>query len=292
MFEINKLFGNTYYFSAFSNVGIYKCGDNEVVLIDTCDHPRMIRTLDRLLSAKNLKVKAVINTHCHVDHIAGNKFFSDKYGCELLAPKEECYFVEHPDFEAKFYYAGIDTEKSRNPFFCAEASLPKPIKENELPKGLEVFQLPGHAFDMVGVKTDDNVLFLADSILSKKTWDEHKLPFFHNVNKSIETLEKIKNMSGKIFVPSHDEPKENIGELAEYNINKMNERKELVYDICEGQSFDDMFSILIEELDINLVTTKYPMYSIMLRNYLQSLVEDKAIYAKVEDIGRFIYHRK
>lgn len=291
MFEINKLSGKTYYFSAFSNVGIFKCSDEEVVLIDTCDHPRMIRTLDRLLGAKNLKVKTVINTHCHVDHIAGNKYFSDKYGCELLAPKDECFFVEHPDFEAKFYYAGIDTEKSRNPFFCVDPSEPKAIEESELPKGIEVFPLPGHSFNMVGVKTEDDVVFLADAILSKKTWDEHKLPFFHNVNESLETLKSIKNIEGKIFVPAHDEPTENIKELAEYNIMKMNERKNLVYDICEGHSFDEMFSILIEELGIKLVTTKYPMYSIMLRNFLQSLVEDKAIYAKVEDTAKFIYHR-
>lgn len=291
MFEINKISGKTSYFSAFSNVGIFENGDGEVVLIDTCDHPRMIKNLDRLLSAKNLKVNTVINTHCHVDHIAGNKFFSEKYSCKLLANKNECFFVEHPDFEAEFYYAGIDTEKSRNPFFCVEPTIPEAITKQNTPKGLEVFPLPGHSFDMIGVKTCDDVVFLADAVLSKKTWDQHKLPFFHNVNRSIDTLEKIETMKGKIFVPSHDEPTDNIGELARYNIDKMNDRKDLVYDICEGHSFDEMFSLLIEYLDLKLTTTKYPMYSIMLRNFLQSLVEDKAIYAKLEDNARFIYHR-
>ncbi len=291
MFEINKLIGKTSYYSAFSNVGIIECAEGEVILIDTCDHPRMIRGLDRLLGAKNLKVKTIIDTHCHVDHIAGNKYFFDKYVCKILAPKGECTFIEQPDLEPKFYYAGIDTDKARNPFFTVEPSVPEVLTANNIPEGLEIIPLPGHSFDMVGVRTSDDVVFLADAILSKKTWDEHKLPFYYNINAALQTLEEIKNMRGKLFVPAHDVPTENIGELAEYNIMRMKERKELVYDICEGLSFDEMFSVLIERLNINLVTSKYPMYAVMLRNFLQSLVDDKAIYAKIEEDVRFVYHR-
>ncbi|MBQ4348060.1 MAG: MBL fold metallo-hydrolase [Clostridia bacterium] len=291
MFEINKLTGNTSYYSAFSNVGIVEIGGGDVILIDTCDHQRMIRGLDRLLGAKNLRVRTIIDTHCHVDHIAGNKYFSDKYGCEILAPKGEAFFVEYPDLEAKFYYAGIDTEKSRNPFFMVEPTVAEVITDENTPEGLEIIPLPGHSFDMIGVRTQDDVVFLADAVLSKKTWDEHKLPFYHNINAALETLEEIKNMKGRIFVPAHDVPTENVAELAEYNIKRMKERKELVYDICEGVSFDDMFALLIEKLDLHLVTTKYPMYAVMLRNFLQSLVDDKAIYAKVNEEAKLIYHR-
>ncbi len=291
MFEINKLIGKTSYYSAFSNVGIFDMGNGEVLLVDTCDHPRMIRGLDRLLGAKNLRVKTVINTHCHVDHIAGNKYFFDKYACKILAPKGESFFVEYPDLEAKFYYAGIDTDKSRNPFFMVEPSVPEVITPENTPEGVEIIPLPGHSFDMVGVRTSDDVVFLADAILSKRTWDEHKLPFFYNVNAALLTLEEIKNMSGKLFVPAHDAPTENVAELAEYNIMRMKERKELIYDICEGLSFDDIFAELIERLNLKLVTAKYPTYAVMVRNFLQSLVDDRAIYGKLEDGVRFIYHR-
>ena len=291
MFEINKLVGKTSYYSAFSNVGIFDAGNGEVVLIDTCDHPRMIRGLDRLLGAKNLRVKTIIDTHCHVDHIMGNKYFSDKYGCRILASKGESFFIEYSDLEPQFYYAGIDTDKSRNPFFMAESTVPEIITAENVPEGLEIISLPGHSFDMVGVRTSDDVIFLADAILSKKTWDEHKLPFFHNVNAALQTLEEIKNMKAKIFVPAHDLPTDNVYDLAEYNIIRMKERKELLYDICEGLTFDEIFTELIKELSLKLVTAKYPTYAVMIRNFLQSLVEDKAIYAKLEEGTRFVYHR-
>ena len=78
MFDIVDTIGNTFYYSAFSNVGVYKLNKSEVVLIDSCDHKRMVRSLDGILEKNNLRINAIINTHCHVDHIAGNKFFYDK----------------------------------------------------------------------------------------------------------------------------------------------------------------------------------------------------------------------
>ena len=291
MFEIKKLMGKTSYYSAFSNVGIFEIGNGEVVLIDSCDHPRMMKGLDRLLGAKNLRVRTVIDTHCHVDHIAGNRYFYDKYACRLLAPKGESFFVEYPSLEAEFYFAGIDTDKSRNPFFMVEPTVPEIITAENTPEGLEIISLPGHSFDMIGVRTSDDVVFLADAILSKKTWDEHKLPFFHNVNESLQTLEKIKVMKGKLFVPAHDEPTADIAELAEYNIIKLKERKELFYNVCEGLTFEEIFAEMIEELDLHIVTAKYPTYAVMVRNFLQSLVDEKKIYAKLEDGIRLVYHR-
>lgn len=291
MFDIVDTLGNTFYFSAFSNVGVYKFNKSEVVLIDSCDHKRMVRSLNNILEKNNLRVKAIINTHCHVDHITGNKFFYDKYGCQILSSKGEQGFIAYPDREPKFYYSGINTDKSRNPFFTTDPSDAEVITADNLPEGFEIIPLPGHSFDMIGVRTPDDVVFLADAILSKKTWDEYKLPFFYNINESIQTLKDIRNIKAKLFVPAHNEPLEDICELAEYNIKSMIHKKELIYSLCEGKSFDDIFACTIDSLGLRLVTPKYPMYAVMVRNFLQSLVDDNAIEATLED-SVLIYHRK
>jgi glyoxylase-like metal-dependent hydrolase (beta-lactamase superfamily II) len=290
MFDIVETLGNTYYYSAFSNVGVYKLNKSEVVLIDSCDHKRMVRSLDNILEKNSLRVKTIIDTHCHVDHIAGNKFFYDKYGCEILASKGEQGFIAYPDREPRFYYSGINTDKSRNPFFLTEPSDAKVITPENTPDGFEIISLPGHSFDMIGVRTPDNVVFLADSILSKKTWDEYKLPFFYSVNESLKTLEDIKNIKAKLFVPAHDEPLDNICGLAEYNIKSMKHKKELIYDLCDGKSFEELFADVIDKLGLRIMTPKYPMYSVMIRNFLQSLVEDEAICAELEE-SVLVYHR-
>ena len=62
MFDIVETIGNTYYYSAFSNVGVYKLSKSEVLLIDACDHKRMVRGLDGILEKNGLRVKTIIDT--------------------------------------------------------------------------------------------------------------------------------------------------------------------------------------------------------------------------------------
>ncbi len=290
MFDVVDTIGNTFYYSAFSNVGVYKLNKSEVLLIDSCDHKRMVKGLDTILEKNGLRIKTIINTHCHVDHIAGNKFFYDKYGCRILASKGEQGFIAYPDREPRFYYSGINTDKTKNPFFMAEASDAEIITPNNTPEGFEIISLPGHSFDMIGVRTPDNVVFLSDAILSKKTWDEYKLPFFYSVNESLQTLKDIQNIKAKLFIPAHNEPLDDICELAEYNIKSMKHKKELIYDLCQGKSFEEIFSDVIDALELRIMTPKYPMYAVMIRNFLQSLVEDEAIHATLED-AVLIYHK-
>ena len=289
MFGLHHIKGNTYYYKAFTNVGVCRVSENEVVLIDSCDHKRMVRGLDKILEEKGWRVKTIINTHCHSDHICGNRYFSEKYNCKILSTKLEAMFIEYPDLESKFYYSGIDTNKKLNPFFQVEPSKADVITEDNIPDGFEIIPLDGHSFEMIGVRTADGVVFLADSVLSEKTVDEYKLPFFHNVNKSIETLKKIEKMKGDIYLPSHSDLTDDISSLCQHNIEGMENVKQTVLEICDGKSFDEMFTCLAEKMQLKLKTDKYPMYSVMLRNYLQSLVEDKKICARLEN-NKFIYH--
>lgn len=290
MFDIVDTIGNTYYYSAFSNVGVYKLNKSEVLLIDACDHKRMVKGLDTILEKNGLRVRTIIDTHCHVDHIAGNKYFYDKYGCRILASKGEQGFIAYPDREPRFYYSGINTDKTRNPFFMVEPSDAEVITPDNTPEGFEIISLPGHSFDMIGVRTPDDVVFLSDSILSKRTWDEYKLPFFYSVNESLKTLEDIQSIKAKLYIPAHNEPLRDICELARYNISSMKHKKELIYDLCDGKSFEDIFTDVLDALGLRIMTPKYPMYSVMIRNFLQSLVEDEVIEAVLED-SVLIYHR-
>ncbi len=290
MFEVKHIKGNTYYFEAFTNVGIYRLDNNRAVLIDSTDHKRMAKAVNNYLKAENLTVDTIICTHCHVDHICGNKDFYEKYGCKILCTEKEKPFIAQPDLEGNFYYAGIDTDRTRNPFFTVEPAVIETLTEDNLPEGLEIISLPGHGFDMIGVKTPDGVVFVADSILSEKTWTEFKVPFFHDVNKSIETLKRLKEIKAEVFVPSHNVPLSDISSLADLNISKLEELKETVYGLCNRIGFDEMFTELLNTLSLNIRTEKYVSYSVMLRNILQALVEDEKIKGVIED-NKFLYIR-
>ncbi len=290
MFEVKHIKGNTYYFEAFTNVGVYRLDDNRVVLIDGTEHKRMAKAVNNYLKAENLTIDTIICTHCHVDHICGNKDFHDKYGCKILCTEKEKPFIAQPDLEGNFYFAGIDTDKTRNPFFTVEPAVIETLTEDNLPEGFEIISLPGHSFDMIGVKTPDDVVFVADSILSEKTWTEFKVPFFHDVNKSIETLKMLKEIKAEVFVPSHNDPLSDISALADYNISKLEELKDTVCGLCNSVGFDVIFTELLNSLSLIIRTEKYVNYSVMLRNILQALVEDQKVKGIIED-NKFLYIR-
>lgn len=291
MFEVKSLLGNTFYFEAFTNVGIYRLDEKKAVLIDSCDHKRMVRSLDRELEAMELEVDTIINTHCHNDHICGNRYFQDKYGCKLLSTRLEQGFISKPDLESSFYGAGLTVDERSNPFIGIEPSETEIITENNLPEGFETVELPGHGFEMIGVRTPDNVLFLADSVLSVPTWENYKLPFFYNVNESIKTLEKIKDVKARLYVPSHNEPVEDIRELAEYNIKKLIEKKQMFYELCDCKSFEEIFAAVMEKEKLQIKTPKYCMYAVMVRNYIEALIEDGLVYNELEN-NIMKYHKK
>ena len=291
MFEIKPLLGNTYYYEAFTNVGIYSPDEVHAVLIDSCDHKRMVRGLDRELEARGLSVSLIINTHSHNDHICGNRYFQDKYGCKLLSTRLEQGFIYKPDLESEFYSSGYIVDSSGNPFIGLPSSETETVASDNIPTGFEIIDLPGHGFEMIGVRTPDDVLFLADSVLSVSTWENYKLPFFHNVNDSVRTLEKVKDMKARFFVPSHNSPVDNISELAIYNIEKLKEKKQLIYELCNGKSFEKIFADTIEKEKLVIKTPKYTMYAVMVRNYIQSLIDDGLVYNELEN-NVMIYRKK
>lgn len=291
MFELNKIKGNTYNFDAYTNVGLFINKKGQVILIDACDHKRTVRTFNKILEEKNLKPDYVICTHCHVDHIAGNKFFQEKYGTKLLCSDKESIFIKYTDVEADIFYNGYSVNKKLNPYYQAEPSKPEVFSDDNIPEGIEIIPLPGHGWQMVGVKTEDNVIFLADSIMSKETWEEHKMPFFNDVNRSIETLEMVKTLEADMFIPSHVSPMKDVRKLADYNIAKLKERKQSVYNICEGKNADEIFVDLMKELDLEIPSNRYQMYYAMLRHYLQALIDDKVIDGEFNSEA-YIYHKK
>lgn len=291
MFEINHLRGNTFYYDAFTNVGIYRLDDGKAVLIDSCDHKRMVRSLDRELGEMGLGVSLIINTHSHFDHICGNRYFQDKYGCRILCTRAEQGFIYNPDLEDEFYSIALGAAKSSSLSYNTESSETEIITNDNIPDGFEIIELPGHSFEMIGVRTPDNVLFLADSVLSEATWENYKLPFFYNVNKTIASLRKICELEAELFVPSHNPPVKDIKPLAEYNIKKLTEKKHLVFGLCDGRSFEETFDAVMKKEGLNITAVKYCMYAVMVRRFLQALIDDDLVCTTLEN-NRIKYHIK
>ena len=71
---------------------------NECIIIDPgCYSPEEQQVLQMFITDNNLVPKLLVNTHCHLDHVFGNKFISETYGLTLqLHPNEEKMLEKAP----------------------------------------------------------------------------------------------------------------------------------------------------------------------------------------------------
>src|SRR5687767_958290 len=78
-------------FNAFAeNIYILYDDTKECVIIDPgCYSNSEKSELESFISSEGLKPVKLLNTHCHVDHVFGNYFVTDKYKVKLYMHRED-----------------------------------------------------------------------------------------------------------------------------------------------------------------------------------------------------------
>lgn len=288
MFKLIQCAENTYYLKCFANTGVYYLGNNEVVLIDSCDHKKSYTDLDVQLEERGWRVKMIINTHAHIDHIFGDRFFKEKYGCEIYSSKTESHLTDISDIEGRIYFNSIPINRKTN-FFFKPVSVPsKPISQAHLPEGFEFLPLPGHTFEMMAVKTPDDVWFLGDAVLSKSTFESYKLPFFFDINESIKTQRMLPSLKGRLFVPSHAEACEDIAPLALFNADCLEKLKDYFLSISNGKTVEEIFVCCCRQLDLRMNMDQFGKLLFTVKCFLQALIDDGKLTAEICDY-RLVY---
>ena len=164
---------------------------------------------------------------------------------------------------------GYPCKDLRHKFLLAAQSNAESLTENELPDGFEVLKLPGHFFDMVGFRTPDDIVFLADCLSSKNILEKYRISFIYDVSSYIKTLEMVKKFQAKMFVSSHAAITEDIDELAQYNIEMVYEIAEKIVSLCkEPVFFEVILQRLFTEYGLIMNFEQYVLVGSTVRSYL------------------------
>lgn len=272
MYELIEITKNCYYIQSPTNVGLIKLNEEEVCLIDSGNDKDAGRRIRKLLDENHWKLKAIYNTHSNADHIGGNRYLQNQTGCKIYAPGIECDFTKHPILEPSFLYGGYPVKELRHKFLLAQESNVDYLTNEYLPDGMEIINLPGHFFDMIGYRTSDNVVFLADCLSSKETLDKYQIGFIYDVEAYLNTLEMVKTLQADLFVPSHAKPTTDIYELAQYNIDKVHEIIDQILKICkEPQNFETILQKIFCEYQLKMNYEQYVLVGSTIRSYLSYL---------------------
>jgi len=112
----------------------------ECCIIDPgCNTAQEEEQLVNFIEANDLKPVKLLNTHCHIDHVLGNKFISEKYNLPLVSHKGEQVVLDNMENVARMY--GIPYKLSPN----ISEFLDEGDRLNFGNTELEIYYTPGHS---------------------------------------------------------------------------------------------------------------------------------------------------
>ncbi|WMI80511.1 MBL fold metallo-hydrolase [Anaerotignum sp. MB30-C6] len=284
MYELNQVAENTFYINCPSKIGVYRVSKEEVWLIDSGNDKDAGRKIQKILDQQGWKLAGIINTHSNADHIGGNTLLQDRLGCAIYSTPMENTVIENPMIEPSFLYGGYPFKKLRNKFLMATPSKAQDVSFATLPHGMETFPLGGHFWQMIGVKTPDNVYFLADSVFSETILEKYHISFNYDIEAFFKTLDFIDTLEGSLYIPAHGDPTTDIRPLVEINRQKANEIIAKLEKIClSPKFFEEILHDIFERFALTMDYGQYVLVGSTIRSYLSYLYDTGKMEAFVEN---------
>ena len=149
-FTFNPFSENTYVISDHNTAAIIDPGmSNSIEQNAVIDY----------LNAENLELKHLINTHCHIDHILGNRFIADKFGLTLQSSKEESLTLSFAAQSAQLWSIAY-VESPEIELYLSEGDVIE-IGDSKW----EVLSVPGHSVGhLVFVNHREKVIIGGDTL--------------------------------------------------------------------------------------------------------------------------------
>lgn len=275
MYELNQVGEKSYYINCPAKIGIYLADDKNVYLIDSGNDKDAGKKVRKILDEKGWNLLGILNTHSNADHIGGNQYLQQQTGCKIFSGGIERAFIEYPILEPSFLYGAYPCKNLRHKFLLAKPSVVTDFSDESFPKEIEIIPMKGHFFDMVGFRTPDDTVFLADCLSSKETLDKYQIGFIYDVAEYLKTLEMVKSMKSKIFVPAHAPVSNDIAELVDINIAKVHEIADKILSVCSKPiCFENVLQRLFTDFGLMMNFEQYVLVGSTVRSYLSWLKDD------------------
>jgi len=230
-------------------------------------------------------VDIILNTHYHEDHVTYNYLFpeaqvyfheADRRGFESLEGQFEMGIGQFLDDKLKEEYSALYVERFH--FLGWEpARLLKDGDEIEFGETLaRVVHLPGHTPGHFGLFfPDQRLLFCSDVDLTPfGPWYGDKAG---SLDKTIESIEKVKNFDADWFIPSHEGPlygMDEIDQRADMYLKAVFDREERIYEQMS------------EPVTLDELAGRWPIYGKPMSPEHMFIVAEKAMIEK--HLDRFI----
>ncbi len=290
MYELHHLKGNTYYIDGPTNIGLYVLNNsNDICLIDAGSKEDSLY-IDKIIIENKFNLKYIIFTHSHADHSGGSIYLINKYHPILIASKVERAFFRDPKLDIGFLYGGYPLDEYDSKLMHIEEN-DEIYGLEKIPNGLEYFHLKGHHYGMIGIKTNDDCYFVADTLGSIKLIDKEHILLIYDLKGYLESLDYVKSLENKIVIPSHNEVTTHISKVVDYNKDKVNEIINLLLEFLkEEHNSIECTQYIFNYYNLKITYNKYMLILSTIRSYLSYLSNSKLIKNYFKD-NRLLFIR-
>ena len=165
------------------------------VLIDTLTRPVETRRLSRRVRRGGAEPLAVVNTHWHTDHTAGNCL----YDCPIWGQRLGSRYLRH--YWPKWMGSPKDKRSQGLRMKLPDHRFDHRARIDFDGQVLQLIRLPGHTSDSIGVYLPERrILVAGDAVM--------ELPFawFGSVTEEIRSLQLIRRLRPRVILQGHGPP--------------------------------------------------------------------------------------
>ena len=161
---------------------------NECLIIDPgCYFPEEKDELKSFITQSGLTARMLLNTHCHLDHVFGNKFIAETYELTLQLHDKEKHMLELAPTSGLMYDMPFDNYVGEY-IYVKEGDIVK-LGDDEL----KVIEAPGHSPGHICFYCAKQNFIISGDVLFNRSIGRTDLPGGDH-----ETL--LKNIREKLFV--------------------------------------------------------------------------------------------
>ena len=185
---------------------------NDCLIIDPgCYYDDEKDELVNFLIKMDLKPKMLLNTHCHLDHVFGNKFIAEKFGLTLQIHRNEKLVLDFAPKSGLLYNLPFDNYNGD--FIYLEEGNKILLGNDEL----TVIEAPGHSPGHICFYCAAQHFIISGDVLFKRSIGRTDLPGGDHETLLKNIREKLFTLPGETKVYSGHGPVTTIGEEKNQN---------------------------------------------------------------------------
>lgn len=284
MYELVKLSEQCYFIESPSKVGIYVQNDKDVYLIDSGSDTGSGKKTLKICEENGFKIKGIINTHAHADHIGANAYIQQKTGCDIFCSTLDIPFIEHTRLNPLHIYGGNIPKEMEHKFFLAQESNAKDISSPDFPRELKTYDISGHSLGMIAIVAPDGTAFVGDIVSSEAIIQKYGVTYLLDIKKHLQSLDFVEKLQAKRFVMSHVDTVDDIRPLVKLNRDKIYEICDMILRICEEPTtFEMILKEIFDSYKLIMSIRQHSLVGSTLRSYLSYLKEEGKLSVVIDN---------